>query len=376
VALDCLKLPVKCPRKRNLIKKKNWVGVQTTKIYCRPSCPAKSPLSQNMVYFSTTDQAERSGYRACKRCLPDVPIAKWDDRGRSAYLTVPDEFDFAKCLGFLDRSPKEPCHMIRKNTLYKVLKLEGDPLLLKIRQVNQKFLLIEFCSKLPKKSTRAQVAKFVWNWFDLETNLKPFYQMAKYDPILRNAADKYYGLRIVSISDLFEALCWAIMGQHINLNFAYMLKRRFVKSFGERFDINDRIFYLFPTPEKIAEQTVNSLRQLQLTQKKSQYLIELAKTIKDGTLSKKSLLKKDSFKLAKKELMRLHGVGKWTAEYVCLRCLKDPTALPVDDVGLQNAIKQQLGLKEKPSAAEICKFSRRWKNWQAYAAFYLWNSLI
>ncbi len=111
------------------------------------------------------------------------------------------------------------------------------------------------------------------------------------------------------------------------------------------------------------------------TTKKSEYIIELAKKIKDGTLSKNTLLKKDSFKLVKKELMGLHGVGKWTAEYVCLRCLKDPAAFPVDDVGLQNAIKRQLSLHTKPSVDEIYKVSRRWKNWEAYATFYLWNSL-
>ena len=79
---------------------------------------------------------------------------------------------------------------------------------------------------------------------------------------------------------------------------------------------------------------------------------------------------------ARKELMRLHGVGKWTAEYVSLRCLKDPAALPVDDVGLQNAVKQQLGLRKKPTADAISTFSARWNNWQAYATFYLWASLI
>jgi len=57
-----------------------------------------------------------------------------------------------------------------------------------------------------------------------------------------------------------------------------------------------------------------------------------------GDLTKKKLLNQDGFETARKELMRLHGVGKWTAEYVSLRCLKDPAASPVDDVGLQNAV--------------------------------------
>ena len=357
------------------MNEKNLIGVKTTKIYCRPSCPAKAPLPENIVHFKTAAQAERDGYRACKRCFPDFPVEKWDDGRTSVFLRLPKEFDFAKCLSFLARSSEEPCHLVKQNTLYKLLKFEGNPLLLKIRLQNKDCLSIEFLTKRPKRSIRAKVAKYVWNWFDLETNLKPFYRMAQSDTVLKDIADTYYGLRIVSIPDLFEAICWAVMGQHINLNFAYTLKKRFVESFGERFRINGRIFHLFPTPEVIANQTVGNFRQLQFTGKKSEYIIELAKKMKEGILSKNTLLKEDSFKSAKKELMRLHGVGKWTAEYVSLRCLKDPAAFPVDDVGLQNAIKLQLRLSAKPSIAEIYKFLRHWENWEAYAAFYLWNSL-
>ncbi len=317
------------------------------------------------------------GVKTTKICFPDFPVEKWHDEGTSVLLRLPEEFDFTKCLKFLARSPEEPCHLVKQGSLYKLLKLDHDPILLRIRPSNKKNILsIEFLTKRPIKSIRAKVAKYVWDWFDLETNLKPFYQMAKDDVVLKHIASSYYGLRMVSIPDLFEAICWAIMGQHINLNFAYLLKKRFVESFGERFRIDDRFFYLFPTPELIAKQPVNRFRQLQFTAKKSAYLIEVAKKIKEGALSKKTLLEKDSFKLAKKELMRLHGIGKWTAEYVCLRCLKDPAAFPVDDVGLKNAIKRQLRLATKPTVDEIYKFSRPWKNWEAYATFYLWNSLL
>ncbi len=355
---------------------KNLIGVKTTRIYCRPSCPAKAPLPENIVHFKTATQAERDGYRASKRCFPDFPVEKWNDEGTSVFLRLPKDFEFAKCLTFLGRSPEEPCHLVIQNALYKVLKFKNDPILLKIRLQNKTSLSIEFLTKCPKKSIRAKVAKYVWNWFDMETNLKPFYRMAKNDAVLKQIADRYYGLRLVSIPDLFEAICWAVMGQHINLNFAYILKKRFVESFGEQFRIDDRVFYLFPTPEMIAKQTVSRLRQLQFTVKKSEYVIELAKKMKDGAISKSTLLKKGSFKSAKNELMRLHGVGKWTAEYVCLRCLKDPAAFPVDDVGLQNAIRRQLRLKAKPSVDEIYKLSRRWTNWEAYSTFYLWNSLV
>jgi len=100
------------------------------------------------------------------------------------------------------------------------------------------------------------------------------------------------------------------------------------------------------------------------------------KRLKTVRLTKKALLNEDHFETARKKLIELRGVGKWTAEYVCLRCLGDPDAFPIDDIGLQNAIKRELDLKEKPTIAEIHHHAAAWKNWQAYATFYLWSSFI
>ncbi len=200
--------------------------------------------------------------------------------------------------------------------------------------------------------------------------------MAGKNPVLKNITKELYGLRILTISDLFEAICWAIIGQQINLTFAYTLKKRFVESFGETVFFDNKHYYLFPTPQVISQQTVAELRRLQFTGKKSEYLIELAKKINTGDLTKKRLLDHDGFDSARKELMSLHGVGQWTADYVSLRCLMDPAAFPVADVGLQNAVKQQLGLSKKPNPEEIIRYSKGWKNWQAYTTFYLWASLI
>jgi AraC family transcriptional regulator of adaptative response / DNA-3-methyladenine glycosylase II len=47
------------------------VAVRTTRIYCRPSCPAITPKRQNMMFFPTAAAAQQAGFRACRRCLPD-----------------------------------------------------------------------------------------------------------------------------------------------------------------------------------------------------------------------------------------------------------------------------------------------------------------
>ena len=49
-----------------------FTAVKTTGIYCRPVCPAKQPLTRNVVYYPTAAAAEASGFRPCLRCRPET----------------------------------------------------------------------------------------------------------------------------------------------------------------------------------------------------------------------------------------------------------------------------------------------------------------
>jgi AraC family transcriptional regulator of adaptative response/methylated-DNA-[protein]-cysteine methyltransferase len=48
-----------------------FLGVRSTRIYCRPSCPARRPLRRNVEFFATQKEAERHGFRPCLRCRPN-----------------------------------------------------------------------------------------------------------------------------------------------------------------------------------------------------------------------------------------------------------------------------------------------------------------
>jgi AraC family transcriptional regulator of adaptative response / DNA-3-methyladenine glycosylase II len=57
-----------------------YTAVKTTGIYCRPSCPARTPASRNVTFHPTAASAQAAGFRACKRCLPDATPGspRWD----------------------------------------------------------------------------------------------------------------------------------------------------------------------------------------------------------------------------------------------------------------------------------------------------------
>jgi DNA-3-methyladenine glycosylase II len=121
--------------------------------------------------------------------------------------------------------------------------------------------------------------------------------------------------------------------------------------------------------------TVRDLSEIRLSARKSEYLIETAGLIAEGKLSKELLWEAGDIAKAEKLLTGIRGIGPWTANYVLMRCLRYPSAFPIDDVGLHNAIKRIMGMDSKPTKEEIRELAAGWKNWEAYATFYLWRSL-
>ncbi|PKR84787.1 DNA-3-methyladenine glycosylase family protein [Heyndrickxia camelliae] len=299
---------------------------------------------------------------------------KWVDQETYLEIFPPKEFNFEECLVFLGRSEQEVLHQIQDKHVLKLLKIGQELILFKIGG-NSQILRIEFPSEVPSKKEREQVANFVWEWFDLERDLTYFYKISQSDKILGPIVQKYSGLRIMGIPDLFEALVWAIIGQQINLTFAYTLKKRFVEKFGESITFGGKTFWVHPTFQKIASLEVDDLRDLQFTMRKAEYVIGIAKAMASDELSKEALLKEQDFQEMHKSLTAIRGVGAWTADYVIMKCLHHPAAFPIADVGLHNALKLQLGLDRKPSIEEIKEMAVNWEGWQAYATFYLWRSL-
>ena len=145
-------------------------------------------------------------------------------------IKPPEIFNYQEYLSFLHRGFDDCLHQINKNTIIKALNIENNISLVSITY-NQGILQVSLLWGDSSPNHRALIKSYINRWFDLQTDLKAFYDIGARDPILKPLTDKYWGLRLIGIEDLFEALSWAIIGQQINLGFAYKTKRALVEKF-------------------------------------------------------------------------------------------------------------------------------------------------
>lgn len=289
-------------------------------------------------------------------------------------LPVPQAFSFDECLIFLNRSPLECLHRVVGQTVIKALRVKDDNILFQL-DFYKKQLRITFLNGLPEEAQQLAVVTFVKEWLDVDRDLSRFYEICEKDPLLQGLPEAYYGLRLVAIPDLLESLSWAIIGQQINLRFAYTMKARLVELCGEKIHFEGQDYWVFPEAAQIARLSDEALREAQFSRQKIVYLRNVVDLMNNGALKKDDLRSLEKAEILD-ALIAIKGVGEWTANYVLMKCFRHPEAFPWGDVGLHNAIKERLQWSRKPTTEEIMTFAEGWRHWEAYATFYLWRFLI
>lgn len=283
-------------------------------------------------------------------------------------------FDFGQSRAFLGRSDKEALFSVQGETVYRPFAGKHVKTLLQISGIENGVIVAADVENITD-SGREEIVRFVNHWLDLDRDIAGFYKLAGNDKILSPLVDKYHGSRITCIPDFFETFCWAIAGQSISLHVVYIIKQLLVERFGEEVEISGNVYKLFPTPEKIAGIDTDELQSVKLTRNKAVCIKRIAELICSGELSAEMFSGMDT-KSAVKELVKIKGIGPWTANYVMLRGLRRNDALPLGDSGLINALKNQLGMERKPTEKEILEIAAGWSGWESYATFYLWRSLL
>ena len=458
-----------------------FTAVRTTKIYCRPICPARPPLLRNVHFYPTAAAAEEAGFRPCLRCRPETApgTPAWigtsatvaralrllrgglDEDGLPALagrLGISDRrlrqlfaehlgaspqsilrvqrLDFARrlidetTLPFTEVAASAGFRSIRRFNDAVKARFGKPPSDLRKRPKNRQddsesatkegqgelilklpyrpplawFELLQFLAAraiagiemisagsyrrtvtignsegfievrpaksegslelhlhLPQSaaisSCLLEAVERVRTMFDLEADPLRIAAHLEKDPRLQAVVAAHPGLRVPGGFDGFELAMRAVLGQQVSVKGASTLCARLVQRFGKPLDIGDAppgLTHVFPAPELLAQR---DLTRIGIPKSRALALQELAKRVADGRIVLDGCA---DLAETERQLLDVPGIGPWTAQYIAMRVLRDPDAIPATDL----VLKRCLG---SGNADDL-------RPWRAYAAMYLWQT--
>jgi AraC family transcriptional regulator of adaptative response / DNA-3-methyladenine glycosylase II len=185
------------------------------------------------------------------------------------------------------------------------------------------------------------------------------------DPLLGGSVRRIPGLRVPGAFDGFELAVRAILGQQVSVKGATTLAGRWARAFGTPIATPyPEITLLAPTPQRMASVSAEEISALGVVGARARALCSLVTALLERRVV---LTFAPDVEQQIEALMRLPGIGPWTAQYIAMRALHWPDAFPSGDLMLLRAA--QCTKKQLEQRAQA------WRPWRAYAVHHLWQSL-
>ena len=186
------------------------------------------------------------------------------------------------------------------------------------------------------------------------------------DPTMANLIQTGKSIDQEAHEDIYLSLLGSIISQQLSTKVARVIRNRFLDLFPGG----------YPQPEVVLAQTDETLRGVGLSFQKSGYIRNVASFALAGNLDYILIGQMDDEALIK-HLIQIKGVGRWTAEMILMFTLIRPDVFPVDDLGIQNAMKKLYHLTQtgKELQAEIVRIAENWRPYRTLASRYLWQAL-
>jgi DNA-3-methyladenine glycosylase II len=165
--------------------------------------------------------------------------------------------------------------------------------------------------------------------------------------------------------DHLTALVGAIVSQQLSIKAAATIFSRVVALFPEGRLSHAGLFDLV---------TDAQLRGAGLSRQKVGYLRDLCAHIDDGRLTLDELEHLVDEEVIDR-LTQVKGFGRWTAEMFLMFRLHRPDVLPVDDLGIVNAVQRLYRLRKRPTRQRLIKMGEAWRPYRSVACWYLWQTL-
>jgi len=185
--------------------------------------------------------------------------------------------------------------------------------------------------------------------------------LSKKDKVLKKIINNSNGF-LTTRGNPFFSLCRSIVGQQISVKAADAVWMKFEKKL------------VVINPSNVFKSNKKTLKSCGLSRQKVDYLRVLSKAFLDGDVNLK-YLNKLSDEEAIKYLIRLKGIGRWTAQMFLIFNLRRKDVFPEKDIGLLKAICKQYKKKYPLSKTQIDLFKKKWSPYSTIATWYMWRSI-
>jgi len=187
-------------------------------------------------------------------------------------------------------------------------------------------------------------------------------ELAARDEVLGGIIRAHQGETLATRGNAFVTLARSIVGQQISVKAADSVWRRLEEATGT------------VAPESVSGATTIRLQRCGLSLRKTEYLQGLARAFTDGSLRPDEWHRLDDEALIR-ELIKLRGIGRWSAEMFLIFHLLRPDVLPLADLGLQRAIRLHYHNGRTISLRRMAAIAGPWRPWRSVATWYLWRTL-
>ena len=284
------------------------------------------------------------------------------------HLPVRAPFHLEATVRVLQRRPANLIDRWEAQRYRRAIRVHGSPILIEVENcgtVGTPALELSVIGGRPPRSTAA-AARLVREILGLDLDPSPPQRRAESEQALRDTARALRGMRPPRYPDLLETFANVIPFQQVSLEAGMAVVAHLVRRFGESLTVDGHRYHLFPSAQTLARAHERSFRTCGMSAHKSRALGTIAKAIADGDISAESLATLPSIE-AMERLMRLPGIGPWSAALVLLRGFRRLDVFPQADTGAEGSLARLLRLRSKASLARVIE---RFDDFRGYLYFY------
>jgi DNA-3-methyladenine glycosylase II len=287
-------------------------------------------------------------------------------------LTVDSPLDVAATLARYTLWGEDPANRVENDVFRRVLRVGAALVPYEVRwsgSVDDTRLEVRIPGARTSVVAEAATAE-VRRLFGLDFDLPGFYRMAKADTALAPLVEPLYGMRPTLAPTPLEMLVGSITAQQVNLSFAFACRARLVRRYGTPVRVGRGEVWAFPDAAALARATVRQLRALKYSNRKGEYIRDLARAVVAGTLRLEALEAAANADVIER-LTALRGLGRWTADWFLARCCGRGDVCPAGDLAVRKAFDHYYGRGRTLSEAAIRRRATAWGPYQNLAVHYL-----